>query len=74
MNYDEKSALYQTQVTFLKQKPAVTVLSVFDDLFCVVLFQSIKDRSRSIKTANRKLKESSRQRRSLLLASKKYQV
>ncbi|XP_036927334.1 spectrin beta chain, non-erythrocytic 5 isoform X2 [Acanthopagrus latus] len=33
----------------------------------------IKDRSRSIKTANRKLKESSRQRRSLLLASKKYQ-
>ncbi|XP_030248101.1 spectrin beta chain, non-erythrocytic 5 [Sparus aurata] len=33
----------------------------------------IKDRSRSIKTANRKLKESSRQRRSLLLASKTYQ-
>ncbi|XP_044022541.1 spectrin beta chain, non-erythrocytic 5 isoform X2 [Siniperca chuatsi] len=33
----------------------------------------IKERSRSIQTADRKLKESSRQRRSLLLASKKYQ-
>ncbi|XP_038585015.1 spectrin beta chain, non-erythrocytic 5 isoform X1 [Micropterus salmoides] len=33
----------------------------------------IKERSRSIQTANRKLKESSRERRSLLLASKKYQ-
>ncbi|KAM7376448.1 hypothetical protein PAMP_006181 [Pampus punctatissimus] len=33
----------------------------------------IKERSRSIQKANRRLKESSRQRRSLLLASKKYQ-
>lgn len=43
---------------------------------CVTLSSSlsITERSRSIQTANRKLKESSRQRRSLLLASKKYQV
>ncbi|KAF1375246.1 hypothetical protein PFLUV_G00237590 [Perca fluviatilis] len=33
----------------------------------------IKERSRSIQRANKSLKESSRQRRSLLLASKKYQ-
>ncbi|KAM9341571.1 spectrin beta chain, non-erythrocytic 5 [Symphorus nematophorus] len=33
----------------------------------------IKERSRSIQKANKRLKESSRQRRSLLLASKKYQ-
>ncbi|KAK2826814.1 hypothetical protein Q5P01_021028 [Channa striata] len=33
----------------------------------------IKERSRSLQKANRKLKESSRQRRNLLLASKKYQ-
>lgn len=35
---------------------------------------SIKERSRSIQRANRKLTESSRQRRSLLLASDRYQV